>query len=965
VVAIMVEFQPDDSRFTSGDGTFDGDLFGGLQPRVDPLPHDAGYFEARLDFLKNYVEKVSGGKTTITSQLVPRVVRMPERMGHYSPTGPDAGSDAELVKLARMVEGAWEDVDRSGELALDGYDADELVFVIFHAGVGRDLELMGTTLDKTPEDLPSLFFGTSALNRLLGDLPRVGGRSVDHTLLLPRTETRRGRNSITGEDFLAEFSINGMLAATFFSRLGVPDLFNTETGASGIGPFGLMDPLGIFAFNGLFPPEPSAWTKYFLGWSDTRTVPVAEPTEVQLYTASEPENHQIKVPINESEYFLVENRYRGREQVTLTVWRDGERFEFTAGNETDGFSRFDIGAFPGGVVVDVSNYDWALPGGVDEDGNVLSGGVLIWHIDERIIGHGLAGNRVNVDPRRRGVSLREADGSQDIGYPAPSDFGPQTHLGTPFDYYFEGNPVRVVTRTGREIALYQNRFGPDTVPSSRTSDGGNSFVQIRDFSSSAETMHFVVERVTGTFVEREPALSAIRAERGSAILSTRWNDDLLVFVRENIGEAGHLYAVNQADGSTSVLHTDVVSKPAFTSAGELVVVRQLEAGMQLVAGTREVLSDATPSTSAPIALGSVVFVIDMDGRLLRFETEVGREECVVCEAATNAAMTSDGGAISFVSGETLYEVSAGGDILGQVSMPPGFRASSMVRTMTGDRALLDTAMQRLVIQGEAVMRGQVDISAFLSTSASPAYLVPLSSPQSVRSLVLLAAGQDLVAFERSGAVAEGFPIRLDASVSAQPIVLSDLDGDFVLVPLQNGRLEGYRITEGGVAQMADFPLAVGASIAASPALSGDLLLVASTSGELHRFRLQRETTSVYGEAEGNAQNSRSVASQITIPEPPDRLAIDASETYNWPNPIRNGFTFLRVTTTRRAAVDIHIVDGAGQSVDRLSIQTVTANVPTEVRWETDAASGLYFARFRATFEDGSEDVRVVKMAIMR
>ena len=56
-------------------------------------------------------------------------------------------------------------------------------------------------------------------------------------MVIPETESRLGHNFITREDFVAEFSINGFLAASFFSYLGVPDLFNAETGESAIGPW--------------------------------------------------------------------------------------------------------------------------------------------------------------------------------------------------------------------------------------------------------------------------------------------------------------------------------------------------------------------------------------------------------------------------------------------------------------------------------------------------------------------------------------------------------------------------------------------------------------------------------------------------------------------------------------------------------------------------------------------------------
>src|SRR5690554_5749981 len=68
VIAIMVEFQPDSNRLTSGTGIF-GE--GGLPylennpPVIDPLPHDQSYFEAHLEFAKNYYENASNGQLTI------------------------------------------------------------------------------------------------------------------------------------------------------------------------------------------------------------------------------------------------------------------------------------------------------------------------------------------------------------------------------------------------------------------------------------------------------------------------------------------------------------------------------------------------------------------------------------------------------------------------------------------------------------------------------------------------------------------------------------------------------------------------------------------------------------------------------------------------------------------------------------------------------------------------------------
>ncbi|MEX0748055.1 MAG: hypothetical protein WD275_08655 [Rhodothermales bacterium] len=493
VVALMVEFQPDTSRFTTGEGTFGGDLYGGLLPKVDPLPHDYNYFQAHLNFLSDYVNRVSDGRVGIRPHLLPEIVRVSQPMSTYAPVGTDSDSDAELSKLAVLVREAWEQATDSG---LPAMIPERTAFVIFHAGVGRDIELIGTTLDKTPQDLPSLFFDEAALNRHLGGASmEFAGIPIDNALIMPRTETRLGTDFIADEPFLLELSINGLLAASFFNFLGVPDLFDTESGQSAIGPYGLMDPQGFFAYRGLFPPEPAAWTKQYLGWTAPIILAGDGPQTVSLEAASLPgSSASAKAVGSESEYFLIENRHRDPENdgLTLRVWQNGEIVEQHIENGDPEFNSFVVDGFIGGVVVGVDNYDWALPGGLDDEDNELNGGILIWHIDERRLAAGFPTNSVNVGTDTRAIDLEEADGAQDIGFPS-GPFGTQADLGTPFDFWYLGNPVVAITQTGQEVRLYRNRFGPDTHPSSETNGGGPSFVVLEEFSEPGATMSFTYD----------------------------------------------------------------------------------------------------------------------------------------------------------------------------------------------------------------------------------------------------------------------------------------------------------------------------------------------------------------------------------------------------------------------------------------------------------------------------------------
>ncbi|MDA0907574.1 MAG: hypothetical protein O3B44_05355, partial [Bacteroidetes bacterium] len=286
LVALRVEFQPDNNPFTSGNGTFGPGSIPYLEElttNIDPLPHDAGYVKSHLDFAATYFAKQSAGRVSIKTFVLPEVVRVSKPMEAYSPVGENPTNEpiAELTHEAWLLSGALGSHQSTLQSILaQGIAPEKIIFVMVHAGIGRDIELTGTTLEKTPQDLPSVFLDQQALVDLEaspngGGFGGVGfrgaistgvpGLEVIHGMLIPRTQTRKGFY-INNEPFLVPLSINGMLSAQIGSFFGLPDLFNTQTGESGIGRFGLMDGAGIFAIAGLFPPNMSAWEKQWLGW---------------------------------------------------------------------------------------------------------------------------------------------------------------------------------------------------------------------------------------------------------------------------------------------------------------------------------------------------------------------------------------------------------------------------------------------------------------------------------------------------------------------------------------------------------------------------------------------------------------------------------------------------------------------------------------------------------------------------
>ncbi len=999
VVALRVEFQPDTTRFTTGDGTFDGQLFPEeLQPLIDPLPHDAAYFEAHLAFLEDYVAKISDGQTQVTTHLVPEVVRVSQEMGAYSPTGFESDSDEERVKLVSFIREAWTTASQVSDFDLSGFDRDRTAFVLFHAGVGRDIELLGTVLDKTPFDLPSISFSERELRRLDGRSISFNGFPVRQTLLMPRTESRPGFNFVDDVPILLELSINGLLAASFFNYLGVPDLFNTETGESAIGPFGLMDPLGIFAYSGLFAPEPNAWTKYYLGWLTPLDLTGDGPQTVALQAAGLSGGTQAaRASISSAEYFLVENRNRDPEGdgLVLRVWQNGQIVEQNVPMITDDFSRFGVEGFTGGVVVGVDNYDFALPG-IDADDIQYEGGVLIWHIDERVLAENLETGGVNADPERRAVDLEEADSAQDLGT--------DNSLGAPFDFFWLDNPVRVITATNQEIRLYKNRLGPDTVPNSNTNEGGASFIVLEDFSAPGTEMTFVYRR------EAEGGIAPMTPPSGVDVPGVYSNDGSVFFVPE-AGNTTEMLALDSGPktairrlagitvetGAVDRLYHDGLSRPFLTSAGQaffygrfappdilrIPIINESPSPVSQSLELPPELEGKVPAS--PVVLvregnQDIEYSIWSDGfdpllaRLPEFPFSA-RMEVIATDVAhaSSIAVTPSNQVIiagqdqaRFVDGSVVWpytfpeavrigQATFGADKSGFVGVVPALQN----RELFFLRA--DETIERIDV-GERV---PVESDSLGILSDWPV-LVDLDDDGLLD--VLTTYGENLVAFSQNGALISGFPIALTAPSVTQPLVaeLTDSGGWSVLVATTSGEIYAYDTGRDG-ALVSGFPLAVGARVRATPLLQNKKLFAVSTLGTVHAWQLDNLGAIWWGQLFGDAQNQNfAVLADEPDPQPTPQAAglIVEAETYNWPNPIREGQTFLRCMTTQDASVRITIIDTAGSLIDEVALD-LRGGTPAEHLWQTGAESGLYYARITATGANGQTATKLIKMAIIR
>ncbi len=472
ILAVMVEFQQDADGTTAGNGKF-GSIYTQNYGNdiLDPLPHDQNYFETHLEFVKNYFERVSKGQLVIDYTVLPDTYSVSDRMRNYSPP---PGSD-DFTPLADFSVEAWGLADQIyAGFNFSDYD----VFLIFHAGVGRDVSLPGSIGNE--RDLPSIYLSYPAFKEIYGEsfegIPVSNGSfNITNTVIIPETESREVETLTS--TILFQLTINGLLCASIGSHLGLPDLFDTETGLSAIGRFGLMDGQGIFAYAGTYPPEPCPWEKIKLGWAEAVTLDI-QNADVNIVTdvvATMSDTVILKVPLNSTEYYLIQNRQRdaNKDGSIVTYVDNGSVLTKTFPKDTTGYYSFSVDSLSG-VIINVDEFDWAVPGN----------GILIWHIDENVINQKIADNKVNTDKHQRGVDVEEADGVQDIGEKFYTIFGDEViGEGAQEDFWYASNPA----------PLFQDLFDKNTKPDTRTNTGANSLITMKDFSDIANTMSFRVE----------------------------------------------------------------------------------------------------------------------------------------------------------------------------------------------------------------------------------------------------------------------------------------------------------------------------------------------------------------------------------------------------------------------------------------------------------------------------------------
>jgi len=391
ILALRVEFVEDDDSLTSGNGKMDLEGFNTPESGLfyDP-PHTKIYFERQMQALSNYYKSNSFGNLEVTWTVKPDAeslsYQLPNKMRYYcgyDHYDPETGFIyyniwAREMGLVRVLVDAIAAADQDETIDFSDYDG----VMIFHAGVGFEVSLSFGGFC----DLNSVYIPAGALEFYLGKpyiLANAGTDTIRDGTLDPEMER-------VGEYMVG---LLGTVCHEFGHLVGLPDLYDVSGRSSGVGSWDIMCN-GAYTGNpyagappGSVPANLGAWSRYFLGWVTPQTI--TNPDTVLTLRAAEIDTTQyevadqtmIKIPISETEFFLIENRQQDIVQKD-TIIIDVE----------DGVP----------IYVDYGEYDFFLPGS----------GILIWHIDDNVIDANYAMDIIQVNPQHKGVDLEEADGIQ-------------------------------------------------------------------------------------------------------------------------------------------------------------------------------------------------------------------------------------------------------------------------------------------------------------------------------------------------------------------------------------------------------------------------------------------------------------------------------------------------------------------------------------------------------------------------
>jgi len=952
ICVLRVEFQEDNDPLTSGNGLFMVDSVTTDPNAIDPAPHDRTYFNDQLNAAANYYKTVTQNRYKIKGTVFPlqskTAYKLPYEMGHYNPnTSPEATNEG----LSRLFTDAIEAAKGDADITFSDFD----LVVIFHAGVGKDI---GLDFDETPKDIPSLFLSENFLKKYLGDdfdgVPVDDGtHKVNQAVILPETENQEG----------IALAVTGIFVNNLGNFIGLYDLFSSEEQLSGVGRFDLMD-AGLFNANGLIPSPPGAFSRELKGVDNPQIITnAANKIKVARFNSDSASvlPTTIRIPINDDEYYLIE--YRGNSSMFLDSLYYEELYNSDDGNVT--YLQVLKKYFPehinisdsSGVLLSVDDYDLGLPGA----------GILIWHIDDRIIRENALENTINNDPENRGVDIEEADGIEDIGQSYTFwDAGYQSELGTWLDFWFSDNPAK----------LYNNEFSDNSTPNTKSNlSRASSFINISDFSNNkSEVMTFNYKRdkllpgfpVQFGHTENEYVLYNTQGEVYSKNL---------IFSFTYFAD-GNIYAVNHkaqglfASGKYLIARAAMSDRQVSLSLADLQGTGAYDA---LVAAGNDSLFAYDLTQMTADSLASELF------SPLRLSSSISAP-IVTNENGIWVQCNNDSIYLFAYNGNLVRALDSGKAakdlIISSNNLPvtiPDFMDYAAISFLNNDAekslVIYSREDNNIKIYDEAV--SQEKKRFLISDSVNAQFsLANVDADSSVD--ILYSSGNKLYVVNREGYTLTNFPVSVKLNnvdyFNSTPLLAKKSDGSVLIyTATKMGSIWGFD-SKGTV--LNGFPLSTGGELAESSLLlsendNGYIISAVTKSGNYYSWQLPYDKGTIkilWGMANLNSNNNAFLDNLSIIPPSVSNL-LPQDKAYNYPNPNTGDVTTIRYYLKENAAVTIRILDTAGDLVQQFGGPGF-GGVDNEIVWNVaDIASGVYLCQIEA--KTATETVnRIIKIMVV-
>ncbi|MCH8304460.1 MAG: VCBS repeat-containing protein [Candidatus Marinimicrobia bacterium] len=956
ILAIRVEFKKDVDEGSTGNGLFDLTLPAlGSDFQFDPPPHNSIYFLAHIKALSNYYKKVSNGKVIIDlkgSTLTPSsrngAYSLSDSMRFYSPNLDDETNDQRLAQLF------YQSI-KAASIDIADFNTFDLV-TIFHAGVGKDFVFQ---LDLSPFDVPSAYLDSDFLSKYLTptEFSELQAFGVEKGIILPETQSQEG----------FDIALNGTFALLFGSFLGIPSLWDTDTGNPGIGKWGLMDQ-GSNNMSGSMPAYPSAFTRIIMGWDRAETISSGTAIPVAM-TGSDSGTHIYRIPINSKEYFLVENR-------SNKSIKKASFDSLIVGRDTT-FVKFD--SEKSGVIVNAVNYDAGLPGS----------GLLIWHIDNDIIAANRASNTINNDIENRGVSLEEGDGSEDIGH----EFGflqpgGGSDVGSPWDPFYAKNPAWYFQNPNfvPENLDSAVAFTSETNPNNKSNSGAFTGLNFTNISKAGDLMTFDLSSdllVDGFPLALEnhnlagsnsPAVADFDGNGVKELFIALQNGWIQIWTMRN-GSFEHynshrkVFTILGDSIEGSILVTDLGGNDSLEIivAGINGVVQMFEHEINTMANTLAVpvwsVDIGSEIRATPLVADGVIWVGGVDGSLSRINFEGD-----IITGFGNGAIRS----MAF-SSSTHLQTSEEHVVTGRIYGRGGF-----IITVSVDGIV---QIERTGIEDQDNLNPDNIIQYTYDTGDSILSSPALADIDSDGELELIITGNNkLWAFNGNLSLVANFPVTIDGQnpvgqILSSPVV-GDVDGDGlpdIVFGAPNGLVYGYH---GDGTLVNGFPLSTGGSVNSTLVIDDVIpggpieIVAASEDGFLYMWSMleDAEPEPVLPWPTFAANNERTnFAPPSTFDSPAaNEKLLESGKVFAYPNPVEGNETRIRYFVSEVSSVDIMIFDMAGEYVRTFVDKHIFKNEYNETVWNVSGvSSGVYLARVTATGVDGSISSTIIKIAVVK